>query len=61
VAHRLLLNVSSLMYRVRFAFGRDLSSPGGRPIGAVHGYLDITVRSGAVIPLRRAAFGLLIM
>lgn len=43
-AHRLLLDVSSLMYRAFFAWGEDLRSPGGRPVGAVHGYLDMVVR-----------------
>lgn len=42
--HRLLLDVSSLMYRAFFAWGEDLRSPGGRPVGAVHGYLDMVVR-----------------
>ncbi|HJY32064.1 MAG TPA: flap endonuclease, partial [Actinomycetota bacterium] len=42
--HRLLLDVSSLMYRAFFAWGQELRSPGGRPVGAVHGYLDMTTR-----------------
>jgi 5'-3' exonuclease len=40
VSHRLLLDVSSLMYRAFFALGETVSSPTGRPVGAVHGYLD---------------------
>src|SRR5215207_5010494 len=42
--HRLLLDVSSLMYRAFFAWGQELRSPGGRPVGALHGYLDMTTR-----------------
>jgi 5'-3' exonuclease len=44
VAYRLLLDVSSLMYRAFFAWGQELRSPGGRPVGAVHGYLDMVTR-----------------
>jgi 5'-3' exonuclease len=44
VTHQLLLDVSSLMYRAFFAWGRELRSPGGRPVGAVHGYLDMVTR-----------------
>src|SRR4029453_2555436 len=44
VTSRLLLDVSSLMYRAFFAWGREPPSPGGRPVGAVHGYLDMTTR-----------------
>jgi 5'-3' exonuclease len=44
VTDRLLLDVSSLMYRAFFAWGQELRSPGGRPVGAVHGYLDMTTR-----------------
>jgi len=45
MTHRLLLDVSSMMYRAFFAmrepgvFTRD-----GRPIGAVHGYLDMVTK-----------------
>ena len=39
-----LLDVSSLMYRAFFAWGQELRSPGGRPVGAVHGYLDMVTR-----------------
>ena len=44
MTHRLLLDVSSLMYRAFFAWGQELRSPGGRPVGAVHGYLDMVTR-----------------
>jgi len=45
MVHRALLDVSSMMYRAFFAmrepgvFTRD-----GRPVGAVHGYLDMVTR-----------------
>ena len=44
MAARLLLDVSSLMYRAFFAWGQELRSPGGRLTGAVHGYLDMVTR-----------------
>ena len=44
MTHRLLLDVSSLMYRAFFAMGETVSSPAGRPVGAVHGYLDMVTR-----------------
>jgi 5'-3' exonuclease len=44
VTHRLLLDVSSLMYRAHFAIGDSVRSPAGRPVGAVHGYLDMVTR-----------------
>jgi 5'-3' exonuclease len=44
MVHRLLLDVSSLMYRSFFAMGDTVHSPDGRPIGAVHGYLDMVRR-----------------
>jgi 5'-3' exonuclease len=44
VTHQLLLDVSSLMYRAFFAMGETLTTPDGRPIGAVHGYLDMVAR-----------------
>ncbi|MCJ7832517.1 MAG: flap endonuclease [Actinobacteria bacterium] len=43
-AQRLLLDVSSLMYRAFFAMGDTMSTPDGKPIGAVHGYLDMVAR-----------------
>jgi 5'-3' exonuclease len=42
--HRLILDVSSLMYRAYFALGETVSAPDGRPVGAVHGYLDMVTR-----------------
>src|SRR3990170_2713121 len=44
VPRRILLDVSSLMYRAFFALGESVVSPGGRPVGAVHGYLDMVTR-----------------
>ena len=44
MTHRLLLDVSSLMYRAFFALGESIVSPAGRPVGAVHGYLDMVTR-----------------
>lgn len=44
MTYRLLLDVSSLMYRAHFAWGQNYHSPGGRPVGALHGYLDMTTR-----------------
>jgi 5'-3' exonuclease len=32
------------MYRAHFAWGQNYNSPGGRPVGALHGYLDMTTR-----------------
>ncbi|HZD17756.1 MAG TPA: 5'-3' exonuclease [Actinomycetota bacterium] len=44
MTHRLLLDVSSLMYRAFFAMGETIASPAGRPVGALHGYLDMVAR-----------------
>ena len=44
MAHRLVLDVSSLMYRAHFAMGDGVRSPSGRSVGAVHGYLDMVTR-----------------
>jgi len=44
VTHRLVLDVSSLMYRAHFAMRDGVLSPGGRPVGALHGYLDMVTR-----------------
>jgi 5'-3' exonuclease len=41
---KVILDVSSLMYRAFFALGDTISSPKGEPIGAVHGYLDMVAR-----------------
>ena len=42
MAHRLLLDTSSLTYRAFFALPTSIKAPDGRPINAVHGYLDMT-------------------
>jgi 5'-3' exonuclease len=42
--HRLLLDVSSLTYRAYFAMPDSVRAPDGRPINAVHGYLDMVTR-----------------
>jgi 5'-3' exonuclease len=45
VTHRILLDVSSLMYRSYFAMKNvDLRSPGGRTVAALYGYLDMVTR-----------------
>ncbi len=44
MAHRLLLDVSSLGYRAYFGLKDLIRSPDGRPVGAVHGYLDMVTR-----------------
>jgi len=44
VSHRLILDVSSLMYRAFFAMGDTVAAPDGRPVGTVHGYLDMVAR-----------------
>jgi 5'-3' exonuclease len=44
VTSSILLDVSSLMYRAHFAWGDRYRSPGGRLVGALHGYLDMTTR-----------------
>lgn len=41
MTHRLLLDVSSLMYRAFFAMGETSSTQEGMPSGALHGYLDM--------------------
>lgn len=52
MAHLLLLDVSSLMYRAHFALGEGVRSPAGRPVGAVHGYLETMRR---LVPVNAAA------
>ena len=42
--HRLLLDVSSLTYRAFFAMPDSVTAPDGRPVNAVHGYLDMVTR-----------------
>jgi 5'-3' exonuclease len=45
VGHRLLLDVSSMMYRAFFAMREPgVFAKDGRPVGAVHGYLDMVTR-----------------
>ncbi len=44
MARSLLLDVSSLMYRAFFAMGETVATKDGRPVGAVHGYLDMVAR-----------------
>ena len=44
MTHRLLLDVSSLTYRAYFALRDSVRAPDGRPMGAVHGYLDMVAR-----------------
>lgn len=42
MAHRLLLDTSSLMYRAFFSIPPSVRDRGGLPVNAVHGYLDMT-------------------
>lgn len=44
VTRRLLLDTSSLMYRAFFSIPATVTGRGGRPVNAVHGYLDMTAR-----------------
>ena len=44
MTHRILLDVSSLTYRAFFAMKDGLFTQDGRPIGAVHGYLDMVAQ-----------------
>ena len=44
MAHRLLLDTSSLAYRAFFALPTSIKSPDGNPINAAHGYLDMTAQ-----------------
>lgn len=44
MVHRLLLDVSSLTYRAFFAMPDSVTAPDGRPVNAVHGYLDMVTR-----------------
>ena len=41
---RLLLDASSLLYRAFFSVPRSVTDRRGRPVNAVHGYLDMTSR-----------------
>jgi len=45
MTHRILLDVSSMMYRAFFAMREPgVFTKDGRPVGAVHGYLDMVTR-----------------
>jgi 5'-3' exonuclease len=44
MTHRLILDVSSMMYRSHFALGDSMRTADGRAIGALHGYLDMVAR-----------------
>ena len=44
MTHWLLLDTSSLMYRAYFGLPTSIKDPEGRPVNAVHGYLDMTTR-----------------
>ena len=44
MAHRLLLDTSSLMFRAFFALPTSITDGAGRPVNAVRGYLDMTAR-----------------
>ena len=44
MARRLLLDTSSLMYRAYFALPSSIAGTDGRPVNALHGYLDMTAR-----------------
>ena len=44
MAHRLLLDTSSLLYRAFFGLPTGIKDPSGRAVNAVHGYLDMTAR-----------------
>src|SRR6266545_1534980 len=44
MVHRAFLDVSSLMYRAFFALRDGVYAADGRPVNAVHGYLDMVAR-----------------
>lgn len=44
MAHRILLDTSSLTYRAFFALPTSIKAPNGMPINAAHGYLDMTAQ-----------------
>jgi 5'-3' exonuclease len=44
MAHRLLLDSSSLLYRAFFGLPSSIKAPDGMAVNAVHGYLDMTAR-----------------
>lgn len=39
MTYKMLLDTSSLMYRVFLALPQSISDPNGEPINAVHGYI----------------------
>ena len=44
MAKRMLLDTSSLLYRAFFALPSSITDARGRPVNAVHGYLDMVAR-----------------
>lgn len=44
MAHWLLLDTSSLLYRAFFGLPTSIKDPSGQAVNAVHGYLDMTAR-----------------
>ncbi|HEV8681824.1 MAG TPA: 5'-3' exonuclease [Actinomycetota bacterium] len=44
MTRRLLIDTSSLMYRAFFAMPRSVTDRHGRPVNALHGYLDMCAR-----------------
>ncbi len=42
--YRMLLDTSSMMYRAFFALPTSIKGRDGRPVNALHGYLDMTTR-----------------
>ncbi len=44
MAKRILLDTSSLLYRAFFALPSSITDAAGRPVNAVHGYLDMVAR-----------------
>ena len=54
MSHPIFLDVSSMMYRAYFAMRETgVFAPDGRPMGALHGYLDMVSRLLAVPSARR--------
>lgn len=44
MTYSMLIDTSSLMYRAFFALPASIADADGRPVNAVHGYLDMTAR-----------------
>src|SRR5438093_2307480 len=42
MAHRVLLDTSSMMFRAFFSMPGTVTAPDGRQVNALHGYLDMT-------------------